>query len=206
MHPRFRTPFLIGLVAFAAILAAFVATSGFARSAYAQEPPPRPTAAPPTAAPTSQPKERERDKPAPAAPSGRITGTVIDAATSAPTSSVRVRVGESVVVTDGNGNYDLPGLPAGAYVVALVLGDGATPAQEPVTVQLSDGQTVVRHLAFRPAAPAVTLAPASQPEMPTVLPATSGERSSTLVTRAVVGVLLLAMGIMGRLLLRRRAM
>ena len=69
-------------------------------------------------------------------------------------------------------------------------------------MQLADGQTIIQHLAFRPVTPAAT--PAPQPPLPTALPDTSGERSSALVMRAVVGLLLLAAGVMARLLMRRR--
>lgn len=206
---RSRTSLLAGLAAFFVVLAAFVASGSPAGRVYAQEPPPRPTLTPappatptPPAAPTAQPEQKERDEPTPA-PSGRITGTVIDLASGAPVSGAPVRVGDRVAITDGNGNYDLPGLPAGTYVVALVLADGAVPAQAPVTIQLAEGQTVVQHLAFRPAATEAAPAPVSQPGMPTALPATSGERSSALVLRAVIALLLLAGGVVGRIVFRR---
>jgi hypothetical protein len=208
MRTRFRISLLAGLAALVVALGAFVVSGAPTRSVLAQEPPPRPTLtpAPPTAQPTAKPQERERDRPTAVALSGRITGTVIDLATGAPASGVSVRVGDAIVVTDSNGNYDRPGLPAGSYVVALVLSEGTAPAQEPITLQLGSAQTVIQHLAFRPAAAVATAAPAPapQPAMPTELPATSGERSSTLVLRAIVGLLLLSAGVMGRLLLRRR--
>jgi hypothetical protein len=208
MRTRFRISLLVGLAAFTLMLAALATTGGAAGSAHAQEPPPRPTLTPvpPTAVPTARPQQRERDRPTATAPSGRITGTVIDLATGAPASGVQVRVGELVVTTDRNGNYDAAGLAAGAYAVALVLPDSLAAAQEPITMQLADGQTIIQHLAFRPVAPAAAPAPAPapQPALPTALPNTSGERSSALVMRAVVGLLLLAAGLMARLLMRRR--
>ena len=48
--------------------------------------------------------------------------------------------------------------------------------------------------------------PETQPTLPAALPDTGGERSSALVMRAVVGVLLLTAGVMARVLMRRRTM
>lgn len=135
------------------------------------QPQQRPTLTPLPPTPTRRPAG-ERD--ATPAAAGRITGTVIDLSSGAPAPGVAVQVGEAVVTTDANGNYDRSGLPAGSYQVALALvaGQGA-PEQGAVTIALAAGETVVQHLAFRspqPAAPAAS--PAAAPT-PAALPRTS---------------------------------
>lgn len=133
---------------------------------FAQDLPPRPTLTPmPAPEPDSRDDEDERSAPVPL---GLITGTVIDRATGAPAPGVAVLVGDTVVVSDANGNYGREGLPAGVYQVALapevVPGD---PAQLPVMVDLPPGGTVVYHLVFGVAPAPASLAPAE-------LPATGG--------------------------------
>jgi hypothetical protein len=49
---------------------------------------------------------------------GRITGAVIDLTTGAPAPGIAVTVGDQMVTTDSNGNYDRSGLPGGAYTSA----------------------------------------------------------------------------------------
>jgi hypothetical protein len=109
---------------------------------------------------------------------GRITGTVIDQRTGAPTPGVTVRVGTLALVTDAHGNYDVNGLTPGTYAVELSLAAGqAAPA--PVTVTLAAGQTVVQHLGFHsPAQAEVVLAVPSAPVLvPTTLPATGSHEA-----------------------------
>lgn len=145
------------------------------------EPPPRPTLAPtatstplpptatstplpPTVVPTSVPRDQPAD-PTPE-PRGRIIGTVIDLTTGAPTSNIAVAVGDMVVRTDGNGNYERSSLPTGEYVVQLQLAPSqGTAAQAPITVVLPHDATVVQHLAFRSVVQAT-----SQPTAPTASP------------------------------------
>jgi hypothetical protein len=80
---------------------------------------------------------------------GRITGTVVDQTTGRPMAGIRVRVGDVVVVTDQNGNYDRIGLPEGKYEVELLLDPWqGTPAQEPLVIDLPEGETVVQHLFY----------------------------------------------------------
>ncbi|HEX6292166.1 MAG TPA: carboxypeptidase-like regulatory domain-containing protein [Herpetosiphonaceae bacterium] len=153
-----------------------------ARPALAQEPP-RPTLEP-TATPTITPTGTATPTPVPPddtlpspteAPAGRIIGTVIDLTTNAPAPGIRVAVGDITVTTDGNGNYERAGLPAGSYQVALVLTAAQGVAEQgPITVDLAVGATVVQHLAFRSplAATAVPSTPTPTPTGPATLPDT----------------------------------
>jgi Carboxypeptidase regulatory-like domain len=111
--------------------------------------------------PTLTPRSEDRSTRPTTVPSGRITGTVIDATTGAPASNIAVMVGDVTVTSDANGNYDRSSLPAGSYPVALVLAEGqGTPDQGTLTISLESGATVVQHLRFHsPAAPAPTAAP-----------------------------------------------
>jgi hypothetical protein len=79
----------------------------------------------------------------------RITGTVVDQTTGRPMKGIRVRVGEEVVVTDENGNYDRSGLPEGKYRVELLLDPWqGSAAQEPLIIDLRERETVVQHLFY----------------------------------------------------------
>lgn len=159
---------LLALVALLATVAGWAALAT-PDMAGAQPLPPRPTPRP-TAVPRSDGGSAEP------APLGRITGTVIETTSGAPAPGVAVKVGDEVVTTDANGNYDRNGLPAGDYIVELALGaDQGTPAQRAITVALGEGQTVVQHLSFsRPAAvtAAPTAAPTATPVIPSRLPTT----------------------------------
>jgi len=104
--------------------------------------PPRPDA------PTSVPDTSDDNKGD--MQTGRITGTIIDSATGAPTPGVTVYVGGLAVRSDANGNYVRDGLAPGAYLVLIWLYPRvAVPAQDAATVQVWAGQTVVQHLYFR---------------------------------------------------------
>lgn len=140
----------------------------FATTVGAQELPPRP----PPPAPTAIAEPEEEDRPSTMAP-GRITGTVIDQRTGAPAAGVRVRVGDELLLSDGNGNYDRHGLEPGAYGVALVLdAEQGVALQGPITVELAAGATVVQHLAFASPAP-VAVEPVPVVEVPAApVPAT----------------------------------
>ena len=95
---------------------------------------------------------------------GHVTGTVIDLATGAPVSGVSVRVGDAVVTSDANGNYD-HWLPVGTYSVALLLPDGqGASAQAAVSVTVQANAATVQHLSFRSAAaPVAAVAPPAAP-------------------------------------------
>jgi hypothetical protein len=114
----------------------------------------------PSPRPTLPPQQRPNGDSSDGPGMGRITGTVIDLTTGAPTPGVRVNIGGVTTTTDSNGNYD-QWLPAGPYAVALVLDPSmGTPAQGQVMVDLAAGATVVVHLSFRsPAAVVATQAP-----------------------------------------------
>lgn len=155
--------------------------------------PPRPTIEPtvtptPTSTPTINPTATtvptappRDDEPDPTdTPAGRIIGTVIDLTTNAPAPGITVAIGEATVTTDANGNYQSAELSAGSYRVALVLTAAqGTPAQDPITIELAAGQTVVQHLAFRsPVAATVTATPTAAPtstptSVPTMMPPTA---------------------------------
>ena len=117
-------------------------------SVQAQSLPPRPPL--PTVTPTPPPTEAEETttrrrtiEP------GRITGTVIDLTTNAPMPGVAIRVGDRILVSDANGNYDRSGLMPGTYEVILAIpADWGTPAQELISIELAEGATVVQHLFY----------------------------------------------------------
>jgi LPXTG-motif cell wall-anchored protein len=128
------------------------------------------------------------------APNGRITGTVINLASGAPTSGIQVTVGDTTVTTDSNGNYDRSGLAAGTYTITLIPPDESSAAQGSLTITLADRETKVVHLAFTPAATAVPLAPTAAPVVvPAELPDTSGDETS-LLALLVLGLALLIGG------------
>jgi Carboxypeptidase regulatory-like domain len=173
--------------------------------------PPRPTITPisrPTLTPTSKPQQDDDDNTT--LPTGRITGTVIDLTTGAPAPGIAVTVGDTQVTSDPNGNYDRNGLPPGNYSVALVLEEGdGVPAQEPITVELAPGATVILHLVFRSqmlasltptgmfplgATLTPTLVPSEHANMPVALPAT-GELNDYRWWHVVTGIALLICGI-----------
>jgi LPXTG-motif cell wall-anchored protein len=156
---------------------------------YAQGLPERPTLTP---IPVSQ-NDDDGDDDAPGAPTGRITGTVIDATTGAPVSGITVSVGGVSVTSDSNGNYDRSGLAAGDYPVALVLTAAQGVAEQgTITVALADGATAVQHLRFRSPV-------AAAPPDPVVLPATGGAEGQEWLL--MVGVLMILLAGM----VRRRA-
>lgn len=167
----------------------------FSQPSAVQAQPPRPTV-PPTAtavppvstetpAPVATPRSSggsSKSEPA----TGRLTGTVIDQTTGAPVAGVSVTIGEYTVVTDANGNYDFPEVPAGNYLLALAPTEQqGVAAQEPIAVTVVGGETLVQHLALvspvaptavvpaEPEAPAPTAAP-----VPAELPRTGGEQGS----------------------------
>lgn len=195
-----------------------------AQPALAQTPP-RPTIEPtvtPTVTPTITPTATTVPTPPPtddepdptATPAGWIIGTVIDLTTGAPAPGITVAIGDATVTTDANGNYQSMELSAGSYRVALVLtATQGTPAQEPITVELAAGQTVVQHLAFRSpvaatVAPTVTATPTAAPTMipptatpttaptgPVTLPDTGSSAQQTGFSTGMVGMIILLLGV-----------
>ena len=169
---RLRIIATIGLIS--GMLALGVALTPAANGAPAPapllEPSPRPTLVP-TAAP--RPTARPSHKTA-ATQYGRITGTVIDQTTSAPTAGMVVLIGDHTVLTDANGNYDT-WVPVGSYRVSLTLSQAqGTSAQADKTVAIATSATTVQHLYFTSPAPvaAPTTAPTAMPSAaPTALPA-----------------------------------
>jgi hypothetical protein len=115
----------------------------------AQSLPPRPPL--PTVTPTPPPPPAAEE----AAPRrrivalGRITGTIIDLTTNAPMPGVAVRVGDRIMVSDANGNYDRSGVLPGSYDVVLALpADWGVPAQEVIRIDVAEGATIVQHLFY----------------------------------------------------------
>ena len=193
--------------------------------------PPRPTIEPtvtptPTSTPTIVPTAttvpttppRDDDPDPTDTPPGRIVGTVIDLTTNAPAPGITVAIGDATVTTDANGNYQSAELSAGSYRVALVLTAAqGTPAQDPITVALASGQTVVQHLAFRsPVAATATAVPTSVPTVvptgvptmipstvvptrvptaPVTLPDTGGDAQQTSWSMGMIGLLVLLLGV-----------
>jgi hypothetical protein len=158
-----------------------------AEQAYAQAVPQ------PTPRPALNPEDDGDDTAQPVADMAHITGTVIDQASSAPVPGISVRVGNSVVATDGNGNYDLY-IEPGNYTVSAI-GSDNTP-QPAAEVVLIAGEMVVQHLIYIApvliatatpviVAPAAVAEPIAEPvartvairtegAMPDRLPATAG--------------------------------
>ncbi len=182
----------------------------------------------PTLQPTPDFIPHNDDKPTPVR-YGRITGTVIDTRTGAPAANMLVMVGDSVVLTDANGNYD-SWVPVGSYRVALQLREGeGFPVQEAQEVGVTADGTTVMHLFFTSPAPVVemptavptpTAAPtpplALEPEPPASLPAAPVAAAPTSLpdTAAgisvpgplmLVGALLFGLGALLQLRPRRRA-
>ena len=172
------------------------------------QPSPRPTLNPtatsaaPTATavgPSGESKSHAHDA---SSQPGRITGTIIELNSGAPTPGIAVNVGGVMVSSDANGNYD-HWLAPGSYQVALALApEQGTPAQGPQTVDLAPGGTVVLHLSFRGPLPTTTPAPtAATPAIaggtsahpPTRLPVT-GEQPRSAWLWLLIGAMLLAMG------------
>ena len=143
-----RTPYchVVAISAALLLIGLALALADVSRPAPAQPLPPRPTLTP--APPTARP-DNGHDDGSHQSPLGRITGTVIDLTSGAPAPGIAVAVGDVVVTSDANGNYDRSELSSGSYLVALVLKEGqGTPAQEPILVDLAPGATFIQHLAF----------------------------------------------------------
>lgn len=155
--------------------------------ALAQTLPPRPSV---TATP--KPAGHSGSGSAPSA-TARVAGTVIELNSGAPAPGVAVMVGAHTLTTDANGNYDLGGLPAGTYQIALILAaEQGTPAQGPVTIALGAGATVIQHLGFRaPAAPAATpTAALAAVVRPAELPRTAGATDHAWLALLLVAALI----------------
>jgi hypothetical protein len=114
-------------------------------SAQAPEPSPRP--------PLQPTAETDNGNKPTAVILSRLTGTVIDLRTGAPTSGIAVEVDDQIIYSDANGNYSIS-LPSGFYRLELKptssQGTSIQPAQR---VALGLGDTVVVHLFFTSLAP-----------------------------------------------------
>jgi hypothetical protein len=192
-------------------------------------PSPRPTIERPTAVPQQAGEDHSSDdSSSDAAATGRLTGTIIDTTTGAPSPGVTVIVGGVQVTSDANGNYDT-WLPVGNYTVGLVLAaqQGAD-ILGPQAVVVRGAGTTVQHMYFRslpaptasveaaPAAPgepaaaagAAEAAPAQPALRPTRLPVTSLPSDTTgvwLGFGAALVVVGLLVGVGGRRSVRRAA-
>jgi hypothetical protein len=128
-------------------------------------PAPVPVAAGPALQPSPRPPldptaPPEGGLPAPTPiPYGRVTGTVIDLRTGAPAPGKLVVIGDSIVISDANGNYDR-WVVSGFYDLHLRLRDGeGQVAQPPQQIAVGNGDTVVVHLFFTSEAPVAPAAP-----------------------------------------------
>lgn len=191
------TSFVIGGLGL--IMAGLILWSGpSATTARAQPALQRPTLTPAPQRPTltpAPPSSGDHSGGTPAAAPGRITGTVIDLTTGAPAPGIAVIVGDLVVTTDANGNYDRSNLPPGSYSVALALAGGqGTPEQGQLTIVLAAGATVVQHLAFR--SPPLAAPSPTDVVMPASLPQTGAPVSgSGLVIAFGIGLIALGLGL-----------
>ncbi len=129
-------------------------------AAPALQPSPRPTLPPVTILPASEPTP---------VPMGRVTGTIIDLRTSAPAPGIAVQIGDAVVYSDTNGNYDR-WVESGFYSVTLQLtADQGAPGQPPLAIAVGPGDTVVAHLFFTSPSAVETIAPPTIEEVPTAV-------------------------------------
>lgn len=125
--------------------------------------------------PLDTPTPNQARKPTEVIP-GRLTGTVIDLRTNAPTAGIAVAIGKQTVYSDANGNYD-SWVTSGYYEVELkptsAQGESVQPLQR---VAVGPGDTVVVHLFFKSPAPTIvaqavtSVAPTLALVSPTVVP------------------------------------
>lgn len=172
-------------------------------AAHAQQPLPQPSPRP-----AVQLADQEDNKTASrTAPLGHITGTVIDSVSGAPVAGMSVKVGDLLLVTDENGNYDT-WLDQGIYLVnvAPAAGQGSV-VDESMTVTILPDAVTIQHLRVSlvaPAAaeavvveePAVEAAPVKNvqaPMAPARLPRTNDAANSAWLW-VVLGVILMALG------------
>ena len=119
----------------------------------------------PSPRPTLGPTSRQRGGGEAAPAEGRITGTIINLTTGAPVPGVPVKIGDAVILSDANGNYDLWVLP-GPYSVALALNpEQGIPDQVQQVVDIVANQTTILHLNFR-AQPTPSVAPSATSAAP----------------------------------------
>ncbi len=97
-----------------------------------------------------------------------IYGQVIDLSTGQPGQGLEVKINQSIVRTDNQGQYSLTGLKAGTYTVEPQLSGQAAAAQEPVVIHLAEQETVTLDLNYY-SQPRPTPTPTNTP-MPTPTP------------------------------------
>lgn len=106
-----------------------------------------------------------------AVPTGRITGTIIDLRTGSPRAGIMVAIGDDVVASDAQGNYD-HWLSSGLYDLSLQLREGeGTPGQGSQQIAIGPNDTVVVHLFFTSPAPIAPTVAATSVPTATVVPA-----------------------------------
>lgn len=117
---------------------------------------------------------------------GHITGTVIDQTTGAPAPGVTVAVGDTLLTTDANGNYDA-WLPTGSYTVVVVVDPARGTAAPPVAVELPPGVVTLQHLNYSSPQVAATPVPtAAAVAEPTAVP-TAGTKARPIPTAEPAG-------------------
>lgn len=125
-----------------------------------------PTSEVPTTVPPPVDEPAGKDSVPTPQPLGRVTGTVIDLRTNAPAPNKLVAIGDMMVLSDSNGNYDR-WVESGYYRLALELrSDEGTPTQGSQEIAVGPGDTVVVHLFFTSPAPTPEpMAPSAEPVM-----------------------------------------
>jgi hypothetical protein len=198
-----RYAMAISALAMGASLGAFFSISALSRPLFvqAQELPPRPTLSVPSPLQASDDSAQGSS----AQDRGRITGTVIEDQSGVPTSGIGVEVGDVVVYTDANGNYDRGNLSPGVYTVTLQMAlDQGQPLQEPIRVTVEAQRTVVQHLSFRRSETASALETPVAPQptveitIPRQLPATGGPGSSFFFIAVSGGAMIISGVVMRR--------
>lgn len=164
----------------------------------------------PVAAPSPRPTLPSDDDGAATPPDrsripGHIGGTVIDVFSGAPVPGMPVWVGNTIVVTDQNGNYGIWVLP-GSYLVNVAPSAGqGTTVDGPSTVVVGPETSVVQHLRValpQPATPVAAVAerPAPAPVqeevvIPVSLPRTGDGRAVDVWLWMSLGILCIGAGL-----------
>lgn len=141
----------------------------------------------PSPRPTLAPERSRSDREWPPA-TGRLTGTVIDNATGAPSAGISVLVGgNTLVYSDLNGNYDTWVIP-GTYTVTLVLdpAQGSLLSAEPAVAQVIVDQTTTLHLYYQSAAASSQEAPVEATPVAEQTDEPVAEETSTPIEAAVI--------------------
>lgn len=148
-------------------------------------------------------------------PAGSVEGTVMNLCTGEPAPNIEVRVGDRIIRTDRNGNYERVGLEPGNYIVALLLeASQGQPDHKPEVAWINNDRVVV-HRSFRsPECLNVTFTPTAAPSSggqaantePADAPGAADSDNVSSILDLIAWVILIMMGIIfaGGLILRRK--